>query len=80
LDEGRVVGSPVEIFDHCCLRDLGDTISHGLEPFEVWPKSFVSPALDGFEVPWLRRFVGERLKVGGEAPAEVASVVDAVSG
>jgi hypothetical protein len=37
-------------------------------------------ALDGFEVPWLRRFVGERLKVGGEASTEVASVVDAVSG
>jgi hypothetical protein len=34
-DKGRVVGSPVEILDHCCLRDLGDTISHGLEPFEV---------------------------------------------
>jgi hypothetical protein len=42
--------------------------------------SFVPPALDGFEVPWLRRFVGERLKVSGEAPTEVAPVVDAVSG
>jgi hypothetical protein len=36
--------------------------------------------LDGFEVPWLRRFVGERLEVGDEAPTEVAPVVDAVSG
>jgi hypothetical protein len=36
-------------------------------------------ALDGFEVPWLRRFIGERLKVGGEAPTKVAPVVDAVS-
>jgi hypothetical protein len=27
----------------------------------------------------LRRFVGERLEVGGEAPNEIAPVVDAVS-
>jgi hypothetical protein len=38
------------------------------------------PALDGFEVPWLRRFVGEGLEIGGEASTEVAPVVDAVSG
>jgi hypothetical protein len=37
-------------------------------------------ALDGFEVPWLRRFVGERLKVGGETSIEVAPVVNAVLG
>jgi hypothetical protein len=30
-DEGRVIGSPVEVLDHCCLCDLGDTIPHGLE-------------------------------------------------
>jgi hypothetical protein len=36
-------------------------------------------ALDGFEVPWLRRFVGERLEVGGETPTEIAPVIDAVS-
>jgi hypothetical protein len=29
-DEGRVIGSPIEVLDHCCLRDLGDTIPHGL--------------------------------------------------
>jgi hypothetical protein len=79
-DEGRVIGSSVEVLDHGCLRDLGDTISHGLEPFEVRPKSFVPPTLDGFEVPWLRRFVGEGLEIGGEASTEVAPVVDAVSG
>jgi hypothetical protein len=50
-DEGRVIGSSIEVLDHGRLRDLGDTISHGLEPFEVRPESFVSPALDGFEVP-----------------------------
>jgi hypothetical protein len=79
-DEGRVVGSSVEVLDHSRLRDLGDTISHGLEPFEVRPESFVPPALDGFEVPWLRWFVVEGLKVGGEASTEVAPVADAVSG
>jgi hypothetical protein len=42
-DEGRVIGSSVEVLDHGCLRDLGDTISHGLEPFEVRPESFVPP-------------------------------------
>jgi hypothetical protein len=36
-DEGRVIGSSVEVLDHGRLRDLGDTISHGLEPFEVRP-------------------------------------------
>jgi hypothetical protein len=40
---------------------------------------FRPPALDGFEVPWSRRFVGERLEVGGEVLTEVAPVVDAMS-
>jgi hypothetical protein len=34
-DEGRVIGSSIEVLDHGRLRDFGDTISHGLEPFEV---------------------------------------------
>jgi hypothetical protein len=41
---------------------------------------FRPPALDGFEVLWLRRFVGEGLEIGGEASTEVAPVVDAMSG
>jgi hypothetical protein len=53
-DEGRVIGSSVEVLDYGRFRDLGDTVSHGLEPFEVRPKSLVPPALDGFDVPWLR--------------------------
>jgi hypothetical protein len=40
-DEGRVIGSSVEVLDHGRFRDLRDTISHGLEPFEVRPESFV---------------------------------------
>jgi hypothetical protein len=34
-DEGRVIRSLVEVLDHCCFHDLGDTISHGLKSFEV---------------------------------------------
>jgi hypothetical protein len=34
-DEGRVIRSPVEVLDHYCFCDLGDTISHGLKSFEV---------------------------------------------
>jgi hypothetical protein len=79
-NEGRVIRSPVEVLDYCCFRNIGDTISHGLKSFEVRPKSLIPSALDGFEVPWLHRFVGERLEVGDEAPTEVAPVVDAVSG
>jgi hypothetical protein len=34
-DEGRIIGSPVEIFNHRCLGDFGDAVSHGLKPLEV---------------------------------------------
>jgi hypothetical protein len=34
-DEGRVIGSLVEIFNHHCLGDFGDAVSHGLKPLEV---------------------------------------------
>jgi hypothetical protein len=79
-DEGRVIRSPVEVLDYCCFRKLGDTVSHGLKSFEVRPKSIIPSVLDGFEVPWLRRFVEDGLEVGDEAPTEVAPIVDAVSG
>jgi hypothetical protein len=78
-DEGRVIRSPVEVLNHRRLRDFGDTISHGLKPLEVRPKCLIPPAPDGFEVPWLRRLVGEGLNVGDETPTEVAPIVDAVS-
>jgi hypothetical protein len=78
-DEGRVIGSPIEVLDHCCFRNFEDTISHSLKSFEVRPENLISSVPDGFEVPWLRRFVGERLKVSDEAPTEVAPVIDVVS-
>ena len=40
---------------------------------------FIALAPDGFEVPWLHRFVRERLVVGDETPTEVALIVDAMS-
>jgi hypothetical protein len=79
-DEGRVVGSPVEVLDHCCFSDLGDVISHCLKPFEVRPKSLIPSVSDGFEVPRLRWFVREGLEVSDKTPTEVAPIVDAVSG
>jgi hypothetical protein len=78
-DEGRIIGSPIEVLNHRCFRNLEDTISHGLKPFEVRSENLIPSAPDGFEVQWLHRFVGERLEVGNEAPTEVAPVVDAVS-
>jgi hypothetical protein len=78
-DEGRVIGSPVEVLNHCCLSDLGDAISHGLKPLEVRPKRFIPSTPDGFEVPRLHRLVGEGLEVGDKTPTKVAPIVDAVS-
>jgi hypothetical protein len=79
LDEGRVIGSLVEVFNHHRLGDLGDAVPHGLKPLEVRPKGFIVLVPDGFEIPWLHRLVGEGLEVGDEAPTEVVPIVDAVS-
>jgi hypothetical protein len=77
-DKGRVIRSPVEVLNHCCLGDLGDAVSHDLKPLKLRPKRFIASTSDGFEVPWLCRLVGERLKVGNETPTEVTPIVDAV--
>jgi hypothetical protein len=34
-DEGRVIGSPIEVFNYRRLGDFGDAIPHGLKPLEV---------------------------------------------
>jgi hypothetical protein len=70
---------PSRSLNHCCLNDLEDAIPHGLKPLKVRPKCLIAPAPNGFEVPWLRRLVRERLKVGDEMPTEVTPIVDAVS-
>jgi hypothetical protein len=78
-DEGRVIGSLVEIFDYRCLGDFGDAISHGLKPLEVFPKCFIALSPDGYEVPRLRRLVREGLEFDDESPAEVAPIINAMS-
>ena len=50
-DEGRVIGSLVEVFNHRRLGDFGDAVPQGLKPLEVRPKGFITLAPDGFEVP-----------------------------
>jgi hypothetical protein len=78
-DEGRVIRSPVQVINHCCLSDLGDAISHGLKPLEGRPKCFIASVSDGYEVPWLRWLVREGLKVSNETPTEVIPIINAVS-
>jgi hypothetical protein len=79
-DEGRVIGSPVEVFNHRRLGDFGEAVLHGLKSLEVRPERFIALTPDGFEVPWLHRLVKEGLEVGDETPTEVAPIVDVVSG
>jgi hypothetical protein len=62
-DEGQVVGSLIEVFYHNRLYDFGNTVPHCLKYFEERPESLIILAPNGFEVPWLRWFVGERLEV-----------------
>jgi hypothetical protein len=33
-EEGRVVGSSIEVFNHSHLSDFGDAVPHRLKPFE----------------------------------------------
>jgi hypothetical protein len=33
-EEGRVVGSSIEVFNHSHLNDFGDAVPHRLKPFE----------------------------------------------
>jgi hypothetical protein len=34
-DGGRVIGSPIEVFNHHRLGDFGNAVPHGLKPLEV---------------------------------------------
>jgi hypothetical protein len=40
-DEGRVVGSSIEVFHHSRLSDFGDAVPHRLKPFEERSKSLI---------------------------------------
>jgi hypothetical protein len=78
-DKGQVVGFPVEVFYHIHFCDFGNTVPHCLKSFEERLESLIIMVPNGFEVPWLCRFVGERLEVHDEPATEVTPVVDAVS-
>jgi hypothetical protein len=78
-DESRVVGSLVEIFDHGCLDNLENAVPHHLKSSEEQEESFIVLALDWFEIPWLRWFVGEGLEVRDKPVAEISPIVDVVS-
>jgi hypothetical protein len=55
-DESRIVGSPIEVFDHSHLSDLRDTVPHCLKPFEERMKSFIILSPNGFEILWMCRY------------------------
>jgi hypothetical protein len=40
-DKSQIVGSPIEVFNHYRLNDLGDTVPHCLKPFGEQMKSFI---------------------------------------
>jgi hypothetical protein len=77
-DEGRVIGSSIQILDHSCLRDLGNAVPHCLESPEERAEGLVALALDGFEVSRLCQFVGEGLEIRDKPTAEVFPIVDAM--
>jgi hypothetical protein len=78
-DEGRVVGSPIEVFIHSRFSDFRDAVPHCLKPFEERSESLIILVANGFEVPWLCQFIKERLEVLDKLATEVTLVVDAVS-
>lgn len=52
-------GIPIEVLDHCCLGDVGDTISYGLKTLEERAEGLVAFVFDRLEVPRLGRLVEE---------------------
>jgi hypothetical protein len=78
-NEGRIVGSSIEVFNHSRLNNFGDAVPHRLKSFEKRSEGLIILAPNGFEVPWLCRFIGERLEVRDKPMTEVTPIVDAVS-
>jgi hypothetical protein len=78
-DEGRVIGSSIEILDHSCIRDFRNAVPHGLASPKKQMEGLIALALDGLEVPWLHRFVREGLEIRDKPTAEVFPVIDALS-
>jgi hypothetical protein len=77
-DEGRFVGSPIEVFNYDCLSDFGDVVPHCLKSFEERLEGLIIPSSDGFELLWMRRLIGKRLEVHDKPATEVTPIVDVV--
>jgi hypothetical protein len=75
--EGLIMGPTIEVFNHYHLSDDGNVIPHPPKVLHEGSKGLVVLALDILEIPWLRRFIREQLKVGDKS-IEVNLVVDAV--
>jgi hypothetical protein len=78
-DEGRVVRPTIEVINHDSLRDVRDEVPHGLKTPQEQAEGLVALALDGHEVPSLRRFVIKGLKVHDKPMTEVVPIVEAVA-
>jgi hypothetical protein len=70
---------PIEVFNHNRLSDLGDMVPHCLKPFEERMKSFIILLPNGFEIPWLSRFIEEGQEVCDKPTTKISQIVDAVS-
>lgn len=80
LDEVLIAGAPVEVIDDYFVDDVGDLVSHRLEPLEVRAETLVVLPLHRLQVLGLGRFVGERAEVGDELGAKAIPAVDAIVG
>jgi hypothetical protein len=76
---GQRPGHPIEVVNHSRISDFRNTIPHHLKSFEEQLESFIILPSNGFEVPWLCRFIRERLEIRDKPAAEVTPIVDAVS-
>jgi hypothetical protein len=70
-DEGRVVGSPIEVFNYGRLSDFGDVVPHCLKSFKERSDGLIILGPNGFEVTWLRRLIRERLEICDKPTTEV---------
>jgi hypothetical protein len=78
-EEGRVVGSLVEVLNYSRLSDFRDKVPHCLKSFEERPEGLIILVPNGFEVPWLHRLIGERLEVRDKPVTKVTPIVNVVS-
>jgi hypothetical protein len=78
-NENQIVGSLIEVFNHSCLSNLGNTVPHYLKSSEERTDSFTIMSPNGFEIPWLHWLIGEGLEVLDKPAAKISPIVDAMS-